>query len=253
VGDIDGTPTTAMRRWLAGALPDVRALAGRLPGIPTGLLEQLVVHYGPEVHAALRGAALDVGAVAKRAGLPAQCEPVLHDLNLFARVVAGRAARGDAQRFAKVPPGAIEGTGLPFPDESFDAVVCSLVLSYLRYPDDALAEMARVLAPGGTLVLSSMRRDADSSKLFADLIAHLESPATRDEDLPHPREALLAAARRFVNSAAELLRRAEEGTFRFYDDDELATLVRRAGFESVEAVRSLGDPPQAVVVVCRRP
>lgn len=44
---------------------------------------------------------------------------------------------------------------LPFPSDHFDAVVCCNVIYALDYPAEALAELKRVLKPGGTLVLSS--------------------------------------------------------------------------------------------------
>lgn len=42
---------------------------------------------------------------------------------------------------------------LPFDDASFDTVVCALGLCSIPRPDVAVAEMARVLRPGGTLLL----------------------------------------------------------------------------------------------------
>jgi SAM-dependent methyltransferase len=39
---------------------------------------------------------------------------------------------------------------LPFPDDLFDAVVAGLVLNFIPSPERALAEMRRVLRPGGT-------------------------------------------------------------------------------------------------------
>lgn len=42
---------------------------------------------------------------------------------------------------------------LPFDDASFDTVVCALALCSIPRPATAIAEMHRVLAPGGTLLL----------------------------------------------------------------------------------------------------
>jgi malonyl-CoA O-methyltransferase len=44
---------------------------------------------------------------------------------------------------------------LPFEDASFDLVFSNLMLQWLVPPDTALAEMRRVLKPGGLLLLSS--------------------------------------------------------------------------------------------------
>ena len=42
---------------------------------------------------------------------------------------------------------------LPFPDASFDTVVCALSLCSIPAPERAIAEMHRVLVPGGQLLL----------------------------------------------------------------------------------------------------
>jgi len=46
------------------------------------------------------------------------------------------------------------GEPLPYPDAAFDDVVASLVLHYLRDWGPALAELRRVLVPGGRLIAS---------------------------------------------------------------------------------------------------
>jgi ubiquinone/menaquinone biosynthesis C-methylase UbiE len=48
--------------------------------------------------------------------------------------------------------------GLPFEDGSFDVVFCLGLLESLPRPGQALAGLARVLAPGGTMVLSLYQR-----------------------------------------------------------------------------------------------
>jgi ubiquinone/menaquinone biosynthesis C-methylase UbiE len=49
---------------------------------------------------------------------------------------------------------------LPFPDESFDSVVCTFSLCNIPDVDRALAEMKRVLKPGGRLLLADHIRSA---------------------------------------------------------------------------------------------
>ena len=57
------------------------------------------------------------------------------------------ARRGAGPRFVRSGAAA-----LPFDDGSFDAVVCCLVFEHIDDVDEALAEVARVLRPGGRFV-----------------------------------------------------------------------------------------------------
>ena len=78
------------------------------------------------------------------------------------RVVAIDADGAMAQRTRAVLPdiGVLRADGrrLPFPDASFDAAVCNLVLLWTPEPAALVAEMARVVRPGG-VVLASMEPD----------------------------------------------------------------------------------------------
>jgi SAM-dependent methyltransferase len=56
---------------------------------------------------------------------------------------------------ARVPDICGDGLQLPLRPAAFDAVVCLEVLEYVWQPALALAEINRVLKPGGTLVLST--------------------------------------------------------------------------------------------------
>ncbi|MEZ3163096.1 methyltransferase domain-containing protein [Halorubrum sp. RMP-47] len=47
---------------------------------------------------------------------------------------------------------------LPFADDAFDAVCCALSVQYLQYPGPVFEELARVLSPGGTVVVSFSNR-----------------------------------------------------------------------------------------------
>ncbi len=47
-----------------------------------------------------------------------------------------------------------DGTQIPFPDNHFDAILCTEVLEHALEPQALIAEMHRVLRPGGSLVLT---------------------------------------------------------------------------------------------------
>lgn len=77
-------------------------------------------------------------------------------LDANARVVAAASER--LRRFANVEVHAGDMHALPFPAASFDLVVLMHALTYADKPAQAVAEAARVLRPGGRLLLSSLAR-----------------------------------------------------------------------------------------------
>jgi ubiquinone/menaquinone biosynthesis C-methylase UbiE len=121
--------------------------------------DRFMGRYTPSLAVALADAAgvsdgmrvLDVG-----------CGPGGLTRELAARVGAENVAAVDpAEQFAAAcrdrNPGADVREGvaeeLPWPDDEFDAALSSLVIGFMRDPDQGVREMARVTRPGGTLAV----------------------------------------------------------------------------------------------------
>lgn len=62
--------------------------------------------------------------------------------------------RGRAQRLANTTFARMDAECLALPDASVDIALCALGIMYLPHPERALAEMHRVLRPGGRVVLA---------------------------------------------------------------------------------------------------
>jgi ubiquinone/menaquinone biosynthesis C-methylase UbiE len=62
----------------------------------------------------------------------------------------------------------MDGEELHFPDDSFDLVICSLGLMYMPFPGKAIAEMFRVLKPGGRMLslVWGERKDCGWAEIF---------------------------------------------------------------------------------------
>ena len=142
---------------------------------------------------------------------------------------------------------------IPLRSESCDRVLASLVLSYVRDPSELLREIHRVLRPGARLVISVMQRDADISKIYMEGVTELQGGLARRRFGAEGVEQVTQSARTFLNDAARLLDLEEQGTFQFWEPDELATLIRGAGFSNLQVCSAFGVPPQAIMVAADRP
>jgi ubiquinone/menaquinone biosynthesis C-methylase UbiE len=65
-----------------------------------------------------------------------------------------------------------DAKGLPFPDGEFAAVVSNSIVHHIPEPRRVLAEMVRVLRPGGTLFVRDLLRPPDEAALEALVATH---------------------------------------------------------------------------------
>jgi SAM-dependent methyltransferase len=65
---------------------------------------------------------------------------------------------------------------LPFPDASFDAVVSTFGVMFVGKPEVAAAELARVIKPGGRVVLSVWKSDSNLFDMFGVMKAFMPPP-----------------------------------------------------------------------------
>lgn len=103
-----------------------------------------------------------------------------------------------------------DAENLPFSDSSFEAVAGNFVLNHLPRPKRALAELRRVLAPGGRLALSVWDRPERNPSMGVVADAVVRAGASQPPSVPE----------------------GPDG-FRFADDREFERLVRGAGLAEV--------------------
>jgi ubiquinone/menaquinone biosynthesis C-methylase UbiE/pimeloyl-ACP methyl ester carboxylesterase len=116
-----------------------------------------------------------------------------------------------------------------FKDESFDIVICSLLISYLKEPQEFLREIRRVLKPGGRVVVTTLKPHADLSMIFHNFV-------TVDRSMNEK-----IKARELMSSAGMIKMKERLGYYHFFSESELNVLLRESGFEKVSVRRSLGD------------
>jgi ubiquinone/menaquinone biosynthesis C-methylase UbiE len=144
-------------------------------------------------------------------------------------------------------------TRIPLADGSADAAVGALLINYLLEPTRLLSEVRRVLRPGGRLVLSGLRQDADISRICVDGVKELRSGLAQDVFGDEGARGLDESIRVFMSDAARLLDFEELGIFRFFDSQELEKTLSSAGFRVMSIRPGFGDPPQALIATAQRP
>lgn len=108
----------------------------------------------------------------------------------MAKRLPGRAAE------AQVPVEVIAGSAdaIPFPDETFDAVVATFVFCSVEEPKAVLDELRRVLKPGGRLVLLEHVRGEGGVARWQDRLTPLHRKLAGNCHLNRDTRATVAAA-----------------------------------------------------------
>lgn len=70
-----------------------------------------------------------------------------------------------------------DAENLPFPDNSFDIAISRLAFHHFTNPEHCFSEMARVLTPGGKLVVIDMEAPEEPLRKTADEIETLRDPS----------------------------------------------------------------------------
>jgi ubiquinone/menaquinone biosynthesis C-methylase UbiE len=259
VADLEVSRLAAISDFLAGRLHGVEGLVHRVEGLAYATARKLAGRYGKELHAILRGTPAPASRVRDLCpDLDEREVEIVLEIGRAARFLLGQALPEDLVSGASAARTAKDlrfrhlhfGEATPtlridLPDGCFDRIGSSLVLPYLYDPLASLREMHRLLRPGGTLVVSSIRPNFDPSKLYAEG-AEILLRQGEEGDARAGRK--LEALRHFANMVSRLIELEEDGRFRFYDAQALESLVAEAGFSRVHTFEAFGSPPTAILV-----
>jgi SAM-dependent methyltransferase len=150
---------------------------------------------------------LDVGCGAARSYAPGLAARTGEYIGVDVSATAVEAARAGGLDARVIE----DAAALPFPDGSFDLVTCVEVLEHLFEPDRAVAEIRRVLRPGGRLVCSAP--NVAYWRLRANLLFGIWNPLGDERSLQEP---------------------WRDPHLRFFTPRTLARMLREAGFSQLE-------------------
>jgi ubiquinone/menaquinone biosynthesis C-methylase UbiE len=119
-------------------------------------------------------------------------------IDIAPAMVARAAAEIDRLGLANAEARTGDAEALDLPDASFDRALCAFSIFFFPHPERALAELARVLRPGGTVAISSWRmRDARFAfwpRLLKEHGVEARQLMVRSFDEPDELQQALAAA-----------------------------------------------------------
>ena len=126
------------------------------------------------------------------------------------------------KRGIKVKSGTAEK--IPYPDEQFDTVLLSTVLSYVKDPQKAVKEAYRILKPGGHVVISFLAGEGSYAMLYE--LAHLRGMHDPEISPPHPYPLPFISGTKWLTT------------------EQVTILLQNAGFTNLRYVQTLRRHPK---------
>lgn len=126
------------------------------------------------------------------------------------------------KRGIKVKIGTSEN--VPFPDEMFDTVLLSTVLSYAKDPQQSVREAYRLLKPGGHIVISYLTKEGSYAMMYD--LAYLRGQHDPEISPKYPYPVKFIRGTRWVSTG------------------EIISLLKRAGFKDLKFVQTLTKHPK---------
>ena len=144
----DGSTTALMRKAYARWAPIYDVVYDKLTEPAARAVVNAAMACGPRVLEAGVGTGLALGYY------PARAE--VHGVDLSEDMLARAQEKVNRRGFAHVKSlQVMDVTRLGFPDGMFDAVAAQFLITLVPSPEDALTEFARVLRPGGEIILAN--------------------------------------------------------------------------------------------------
>jgi phosphatidylethanolamine/phosphatidyl-N-methylethanolamine N-methyltransferase len=144
----DGTTTALMRKAYARWAPIYDVVYDKLTEPAARAAVNAAVACGPRVLEAGVGTGLSLGYY------PSHAE--VHGVDLSEDMLRRAQDKVEKRGLTHVKSlQVMDVTRLGFPDETFDAVTAQFIITLVPEPETALAEFARVLKPGGEIVLAN--------------------------------------------------------------------------------------------------
>ena len=103
---------------------------------------------------------------------------------------------------------------LPFVENRFEKIVSNLVLGYTAAPKQIIKDLYRILTPGGRMVLTNLKPNADFSGIYQSLMEEARDGQCRQQ------------ARDLLNNYGKIRQAEKEGKFTFFDENKWIKILK---------------------------